>query len=262
MVNEKIRLKLQNEATEEFLSRKNHQLKGSDVLVFIPVHNEEKTIATVIEKIKKVCDFDILVVDDGSTDSTNSIAKKVGVEVFEHHNNLGAMAVLSGLTVGHVLKYKYIIKIDGDDQHDASDIPRLYNHAIKSDADIVIGSRHLEKYTSELLSFKYFGMWFCSKLVTVLSGIEITDITSGYKIWNSKAAEICIQAFNKRLFADDSTVFIEECLYAAKKRLKIEEINVIMYPRLYGESKSFSKKKIILFPLNLMRSVWKVLVSN
>jgi glycosyltransferase involved in cell wall biosynthesis len=144
MLDRNTRFNLQNEAIKEFLSRNNHQLKGSEVLVFIPVHNEEITIAKVIQKVKQICNFDILVVDDGSTDSTNSIVKELGVEILKHPRCLGSMVLLSGLMVGRELKYKYIIKIDGDDQHDARDIPRLHSHAIKTNADVVIGSRHLE----------------------------------------------------------------------------------------------------------------------
>jgi glycosyltransferase involved in cell wall biosynthesis len=262
MLDRNTRFNLQNEAIKEFLSRNNHQLKGSEVLVFIPVHNEEITIAKVIQKVKQICNFDILVVDDGSTDSTNSIVKELGVEILKHPRCLGSMVLLSGLMVGRELKYKYIIKIDGDDQHDARDIPRLHSHAIKTNADVVIGSRHLDKYTGQLWSVQGFGMWFCSKMVTIISRRKTTDVTSGLKIWNSKAAETTIQAFNHGLFGEDSTVLIEECLFAAKNGLKIEEINVVMFPRLHGESKSYSRGKMAMFPLNLARSIFRVLVID
>jgi glycosyltransferase involved in cell wall biosynthesis len=262
MLDRNTRLKLQNEATKEFLSLSKHQLKGSEVLVFIPVHNEEFTISKVLEQVKQNCNFDILVVDDGSTDATNSITKQLGVEVLKHPSCLGSMVLLSGLSVGQALNYKYIIKIDGDEQHDAKDIPRLYAQAVETRADMVIGSRHLKKYSGQLWSIQGLGMRFCSKMVSTLSKRKVTDVTSGYLIWNRRAVQTTIQAFNYGLFGDDSTILIEQYLFAVKKGLRIEEINVVMSPRQYGESKSYSKKKLAMFPFNLVRSVFRVLLIN
>ena len=262
MADNKVRLKLQNEAFKEYLSHSKHRLKKSDILVFIPVHNEEITIEKVIKKVQTSCDFDILVVDDGSTDATNSIVKQMGIEILKHPRCLGSMVLLSGLMAAKSFNYKFIVKIDGDDQHDAKDIPKLYAHAVKTNADVVTGSRHFKKYAGNLFSVQGLGMWFCSGVVSVMARRRITDVTSGLKIWNSKAVETLIQAFNKGLFDEDSTILIEETLIEAKKRLIIEEIPVVMYPREYGESKSYSKKKMMMFPWNLIRSLARVTVSR
>lgn len=245
---------LQNQAMSEFLSKGTFQFHGSDVLVFIPVYNEEHTIARVIEKVKEDCSFDLLIIDDGSTDSTPDILQKLDVEVLKHPICLGSSVIISGLEAAYSLGYKYVIKIDGDGQHDPRDILRLYEHAIQTGADIVIGSRHLNGFNANILSIEGSGMWFCSKLVCLLSRKRITDTTSGLKIWSREACEVAIQAFKDGKLKEDPTYHVEELLIAAKKKLNVEEISVVIHPREYGETKSYSKRKLIMFPLNLIKS--------
>jgi len=250
---------LQNKATSEFLSKGTFRFHGSDVLVFIPVHNEECTIGRVIEKVKEDCNFDLLIIDDGSIDSTPDILQNLDVEVLKHPICLGSSVIISGLEAAYSLGYKYVIKIDGDDQHNPRDIPRLYEHAIQTGADIVIGSRHLNGFSANILSIQGSGMWFCSKLVSLLSRKRITDTTSGFKIWSRKACEVAIQAFKDGKLKEDSTYHVEELIIAAKKKLEVEEISVVIRPREYGETKSYSKRKLIMFPPSLIRSTVRAL---
>lgn len=249
---------LQSRAVGEFLSKSASQFNGADVLVFIPVHNEEHTIAKVVDKVRQSCNFDLLIIDDGSTDSTCHILRKLDVEILKHPVCLG-LGIISGIEVGHAMGYKYVVKIDGDDQHDPQDIPKLYEHAVKTGADIVIGSRYLNGFDANRLSIAGSGMWFCSKQVSLLSRKPITDATSGFKIWSCRACEVAIQAFKDGKLKEGSTYHIEELIIAARKKLRVEEISVVMRPREYGESKSFSKIKLVLFPLNLVRSTIRTL---
>ncbi len=245
------RCELQSRAVGAFLSKSSFKSNGSNVLVFIPVHNEEHTIAKVVDKVRSLCNFDLLVIDDGSTDSTSDILRELDVEVLKHPICLG-LGIISGLEIGYALGYKYVVKVDGDYQHDPQDIPRLYEHATKTGSDIVIGSRHLNGFNVNILSIAGSGMWFCSNLVFLLSRKRITDTTSGFKIWSSRACGVAIQAFKDGKLKEGSTYHTEELIIAARKKLRVEEISVIMRPREYGESKSFSKMKLALFPLNLV----------
>ncbi len=242
------------------MSQNHRQFNGTEALVYIPVHNEEYTIAGVVERVRQSCGFDLLVIDDGSTDSTASILQQLGIEVLKHPTCLGSKAMLSGLQVGYLLGYNYVIKIDGDAQHDPQDIPRLYEHAVKTGADIVIGSRHLHKFNAKILSIKGSGMWFCSKLVSLLYGKRITDTTSGFKVRNREACEVAIQAFQDGKLEEQSTYDVEELLIATKRKLKMEEVSVTMRPRQYGETKSYSKRKLIMFPPNLIRSTIRAFI--
>jgi len=255
------REELRRQTIAEFLSRNPHHFNGSEALVFIPAYNEEHTIAKVVSKVRDACDFDLMVIDDGSNDSTPQILQALEVDVLRHPICLGSGVIVSGLEIGHSLGYKYVIKIDGDDQHNPQDIPRLYEHAVKTGADIVIGSRHLHKFNAKILSIEGLGMWFCSKLVSLLSRKRITDTTSGFKVWSRRACELVLQAFENGKLKQDSTYLVEELIIAARKKLTVEEINIVVRPREYGETKSYSTKKRIMFPLNLIRSTIRALLS-
>jgi glycosyltransferase involved in cell wall biosynthesis len=254
------REELRREALEEFLSRNPHHFNGSEVLVFIPVYNEEHTIERVVSKVRHAGDFDVMVIDDGSTDSTPQILPGLEVDVLRHPTCLGSAVIVSGLEVGHSLGYKYAIKIDGDDQHDPQDILRLYEHAVKTGADIVIGSRHIHKFTANIFTIEGAGMWFCAKLVSLLSRKRFTDTTSGLKLWNRRACELVIQAFQKGKLKEDSTYHVEELIIAARKKLTVDEIGIVVRPREYGETKSYSPKKRIMFPLKLIQSTVRALL--
>ncbi|MBI2852971.1 MAG: glycosyltransferase family 2 protein [Chloroflexi bacterium] len=251
---------LHRQALADFLGRRTHQFHGSEALVFIPVHNEENTIARVVAGVRASCPFDILVINDGSNDSTSRILKKLGVEVLDHPMPLGANRIIGGLEVGLALGYNYVIKIDGDGQHSPQDIPRLFRHATETGVDIVIGSRHLERFNGKVLSTAGAGMWFCSRLVSLVYGKRITDTTSGLKIWSRRACQVAIEASKKGKLKDGSTYHVEELMIAARKRLRVAEIGVVMQPREFGETKSFSPKKLVSFPLNLVVSTVRALL--
>jgi len=248
-------------AIQEFIERDHPYFRGSDTLVYIPVYNEEQTIGKVISDVRANCIFDILIINDGSTDNTSSILSNVNIEVLNHPKRSGSMVILSGLEIAFKMGYRFAIKIDGDDQHDSHDIPRLYEQAVKTSADEVIGSRHLHDFNANIFSVQGLGMWFSTKLVFLLSRQRITDTTSGLKIWNRKACRIIIQAYNEGKLREGSTSLIEELLITAKNKLKVNEIAVIMYPRKFGESKAYSKKTLFMFPINLIRSIIRVYSS-
>lgn len=252
-------IELQQKIIADFLSRGTPRFNGSEVLVYIPVHNEENTIARVVDKVKQSCNFDLLIVNDGSTDSTADIIRELDVEVLTHPVPFSSR-ITSGLEIGYALGYRYTLKIDGDEQHNPQDITRLYQHAIKTGADIVIGSRHLNGFKANRLSVKGSGMWFCSKLVSLLSRKRITDTTSGFKIWSRRACGVAIESFKNGRLRESSTYHVEELIIAARNNLKVEEVAVVMRPREYGESKSYAKKKLLMFPLNLIRSTIRALL--
>lgn len=251
--------KTQPRDVDRFLAKGSYRFSGSDVLVFIPAHNEEQSIADVVRKIKKVCDFDVLVIDDRSDDATPDILSKLDVEVLTRIKNCDSR-IINGLEVAYTLGYKYVIKIDGDGQHNPQDIPHLYQHAVNTNTDIVIGSRHLNGFNGHTTTIKGFGMWFCARLVTLLIGKHIKDSTSGFKIWSNRACQAMIQAAKKGKLKDGATYHIEELLLAHKNQLKIDEIEVVMHDRAYGNSKSFAPKEMVTFPFHLIRSLWRALL--
>ncbi len=158
----------------------------SDTLIIIPAYNEAFGIATVIANIRKhVPDFDILVINDGSTDNTAAIASDAGAKVVSHNFNMGyGVTIQTGYKFAYEKGYKYIIQIDGDGQHDPSFISQLLEPVRNGDIDFAIGSRFLW-FDSYRPSFsRRLGILFFRKLVTVIIGREISDPTSGYQAFN------------------------------------------------------------------------------
>ncbi|MFC1917810.1 glycosyltransferase [Chloroflexota bacterium] len=250
--------KNRNPSVTEFLSRNDHQFRKTEALVYIPAYDEEDTIADIITRIRQICGFDILVIDDGSNDKTPEILKTLDVDILRRVNGWGSR-IIDGLEVGYALGYSYVIKIDGDGQHDPHDIQRLYELATSTGTDIVIGSRHLKQFTGSKTWVAGQGMRFCSALVKFILKQRVTDTTSGLKIWNHHACEVSIQAFRNGKLKQGSTYHVEELIIAARNGLKIKEVDVVMHPREFGESKSFNRKELFIFPLQLLRSTFRAL---
>ena len=114
------------------------------VVACIPAYNEEKTIGNVVLHAQKFVDK-VVVVDDGSEDSTGEIARKLGAEVVSHETNLGYGASISSLFKEALkLGADIAVVLDGDNQHDPGEIPRVIEPLIKEEADMVLGSRFLD----------------------------------------------------------------------------------------------------------------------
>ncbi|MFC1964083.1 glycosyltransferase family 2 protein [Chloroflexota bacterium] len=238
---------------EEFLAKGSLRLNGSRILIFIPARSEEHTIAGVVRGVREAGNFDVLVIDDRSEDATAEILRSLDVEVLTRRTNSDSR-IINGLEIGYRLGYDYVVKIDGDGQHDPHDISRLYQHAVDTGADIVIGSRHHNGFKGNIRTIQGVGMWFCAWLATMLIGKHITDTTSGLKIWSRRACSVAIDAFQKGKLHEAATFHFEELLIGARKNLKLEEIPVTMSPREYGETKSFVRNELFKFPMNLVRS--------
>jgi len=148
--------------------------------VIIPAYNEEISIAGVIKGIKRCSDIDIIVIDDGSYDSTARVAKKVGAFVISHPFNMGyGVALQTGYKFALKHNYDILLQIDGDGQHSPDIIPEFFRQMEKKECDVLIGSRFLGgNYKTGFL--KSAGI-FLFKIITRIFGAKITDPTSGYQ---------------------------------------------------------------------------------
>lgn len=148
------------------------------VCVIIPAYNEEKFIAEVIESAKKYVDL-VIVVDDGSSDSTSEIAKKHADVFLRHPINGGkGVAMKTGFLYAKNKGIDVVITIDADLQHDAEKIPEFINTLEKKEADIVIGARGLG--SSAPIVYR-FGNFVLNTTFSLLYGQKITDTQSGYR---------------------------------------------------------------------------------
>src|SRR5205814_3544774 len=132
----------------------------------------------------------VLVVDDCSLDATVSVARAAGARVLTlpHHLGLGG-AVQAGYKLAFELGFAYVIRVDGDGQHDARDIPRIFEALQKSGCEMVIGSRFMNGdavYTSLLRSL---GIRFFRMILRPILGKDVRDPTSGFVGVNRNALQ-------------------------------------------------------------------------
>lgn len=146
------------------------------ISVVIPAHNESKSIGEVIQSIREhVPGCEILVVDDASTDDTSEKAKEAGARVFSHPYNMGnGAAVKTGIRNATGEK---IVLIDGDGQHNPSDIPKLLEAS--ADHDMVVGARDPRTHANV---FRRFANFVYNKLASYVTKINVKDLTSGFRV--------------------------------------------------------------------------------
>lgn len=165
--------------------------KSSDTLIVIPVFNEEKSIGGVIDEIMQTCaDMDLLIINDGSHDSTETVLnqKKSNFFYIKHLFNMGIGTSFQTACQFAVRKgYNYLIRIDGDGQHDCRYIHPAIEPLVKKSCDIVIGSRFLEDSNFTTSSLRLIGIQIISIVLNLLTKKKITDPTSGFCAMNRKA---------------------------------------------------------------------------
>lgn len=202
------------------------------ILTIIPAYNEEKTIGAVIDCVKSnMPESDIVAINDGSIDNTEKEASKAGAAVINLPFNLGiGGAMQTGYLYACREAYDIAIQVDGDGQHDPSYIKQLVAPVVNNRADMVIGSRYVWRTSYKSTALRRTGMLFFSILVNLLTGQEVKDTTSGFRVINRKL----IEYFSAKYPADYPEVDVLVKLY--KKRFKVLEIPVEMHERCGGRS--------------------------
>ncbi len=154
----------------------------NDVLVLIPAFNEEASIGNVILDVLKN-GYQLLVISDGSSDRTVSIAQSFGVPVLQFSSNLGVGAALrAGFRYANNFGFHYVVQVDADGQHDASQISNLVDKASSGNFHLVIGSRFRSLDTSMKVSpIRRLAMWTLAKFASRAAGTRITDASSGFR---------------------------------------------------------------------------------
>ena len=160
------------------------------ILLIIPAYNEEENIKKTIEKIENFSDeIDYIVINDGSTDSTEQILLENKIKHIKLIHNLGiGGAVQTGYKYAYENNYDIAIQFDGDGQHDVNYISNICEPLINGQADMCIGTRYLDKSSSEFQStfMRRFGSNIISIFIKIFAGKKITDPTSGFRAANRK----------------------------------------------------------------------------
>ena len=158
------------------------------ITVGIPAFNEEKNIAAIIMGLKKITD-EIIVCKDGSTDSTGEIAKELGAIVINHEKNLGYGAGIKSIFLkAKEMKSDMLVTVDADGQHDVRDITKIVTPIQEDKAEIVIGSRFLEK-AENIPEYRKFGIKLITKVTNLSLNQSLTDSQSGFRAYSKKVLE-------------------------------------------------------------------------
>jgi len=207
------------------------------LVVMIPAYNEEKSLGAVINeiprKIKGVDEIRILVVDDGSTDATSSVAKDAGADnILSHKHNMGlARAFRDGMNEALEMGADIIVNTDADFQYDGKEIPQLIHPILEKKADIVLGDRQIDRL-DHMPRGNLWGNKLATSIVRLTTGLPIRDAQTGFRAFSREAAL-------RMNLTGDYTYTQETVIQAANKHLMIEQISVTFRPR-EGKSRLIS----------------------
>ena len=155
------------------------------ITIGIPAYNEEKNIASIIIKLKKITDS-IIVCDDGSSDMTSDISKNLGAIVITHKKNMGyGVAINSIFQKAKELNIDLLVTFDADGQHRVEDIEKVVEPIKNNTADLVIGSRFLDK-KSNVPNYRKIGIKVITKITNVSIKKKLTDSQSGFRAYNKQ----------------------------------------------------------------------------
>ena len=206
------------------------------LLVIVPAYNEEAAIGNVVSEVRRhVPGAPVLVIDDCSHDSTITFARDAGAEILPlpHHLGLGG-AVQAGYKLAFELGYDYVIRVDGDGQHAASDIPRIWEALKSSGCEMVIGSRFVEKDgASDSFSRSFsrnLGTRFFRAVLRPILGQTVHDPTSGFVGVNRRALQVFARSFPLEYPEIEALVVLQ------RRKFRFLELPCKMRPRTTGRS--------------------------
>ncbi len=200
-----------------------------NVFVVIPVWNEAKNIGVVLEGLS-ACPYRIIVVDDGSTDSTAQVVVKFPVTLLRHEVNCGQGAALeTGNEFARMNGARTVIHFDGDGQFNPADLAPALEYLKKNELDAVLGSRFLDDRSRLPLSKKYFILPVGRIVNYCLTGLWLSDPQNGFRVFSARALAIIRISHNK--MAHNSEILSQIKKYG----LRFQEISVEVRYHRYGQ---------------------------
>lgn len=204
------------------------------ILLIVPAYNEEENILNTCKKIEEFSkDIDYIVINDGSKDNTLKILKENKLNHINLVRNLGiGGAVQTGYKYAYENNYDIAIQFDGDGQHDVNYIPNICEPLLDGQADMCIGTRYLDKSSSEFQStfMRRLGSSIISFFINICCRKKITDPTSGFRAVNKKVIEEFAKEYPKEYPEPESAVSLLVNKYI------IKEVPVSMNERVGGTS--------------------------
>jgi glycosyltransferase involved in cell wall biosynthesis len=202
------------------------------LMILIPAFNEEGAVADVIREVNEVMpQVPVLVADDASRDNTYSRAKSAGADVLRlpHHLGLGG-CVQAGYKLAFELGYDYVIRVDGDGQHDPKYIPALLDVLHKTGCHMVIGSRFYQANGAHTSTVRAIGIWVFRLVLRPILGKPVRDPTSGFVGVNRDTLQVFTGSFPLEYPEIEALVVLQ------RKRFRFEEVPVRMRKRKAGRS--------------------------
>ncbi|KAA0747471.1 glycosyltransferase family 2 protein [Bacillus sp. AY3-1] len=209
-------------------------------LIIIPAYNESTNLIHVVEDIEKNApDFDYVIINDCSKDDTEQICK-------DNNFNYVSLPINLGIGGGMQTGYKYAqrqgydvaVQFDGDGQHDAAYLGALLQEMEETGADMVIGSRFINKEGFQSSFTRRLGIRFFEKLIRIVSGKRITDATSGFRMVNNKIINEFCEYYPKDYPEPESIVAV------LRNNYQVKEVPVLMRERIGGTSSIVNYKAI------------------
>ena len=207
--------------------------RGGRILAVVPAWNEAAAIGQVVDGIRAFGPrFDVVVIDDASTDETAAVAEAHGATVLRLPFNVGiGGAVQTGFRYALANGYDFAVRLDGDGQHDPGELGKLLGPVERGEADLVIGSRFVDESGSYRPPFaRRMGIRVFARLVSVLGGQRVTDTTSGF---------VALDRIGIELFAEEyphDYPEVEATLVALRSGLRLVQVQVEMRERETGTS--------------------------
>ncbi|NLV35936.1 MAG: glycosyltransferase family 2 protein [Clostridiaceae bacterium] len=200
-------------------------------LIIIPAYNEAKNLVPLLDRIRIACpDYDVVVINDCSTDNTLAICKKYRAHVIDLPVNLGiGGAVQAGYKYARYKHYDAAVQVDGDGQHNPEYIKLLVSE-LENGANICIGSRFISKEGFQSSLIRRLAIRYFSGLIQLFTGLYITDPTSGFRACDTKAISLFASDYPRDYPEPESIVS------AARNKLSACEIPVVMNERKEGKS--------------------------
>jgi glycosyltransferase involved in cell wall biosynthesis len=226
-----------------------------DVLVIIPALDEEGSLPSTLERVRRAAPWaDLLVVDDGSQDATAELARARGVPVLRHAVNLGVGAALqTGFRYAVERGYTIGVQLDADGQHDPAELLALVDPVRQGRCDVAIGSRYITRTAYRTPRLRRLGMILFSAVVWLAVRQRVADTTSGYRAYGRAVMDVCARDF-PRDFPDAPLL-----IALARRGFRFLEVPVQMREREAGRS-FYTLSKSLYYPYkNMLASLMALL---
>jgi glycosyltransferase involved in cell wall biosynthesis len=224
---------------------------AGSLLVLVPAYNEEGAVGDVVREVRQVLPgIRVLVVDDCSTDATARVAAQAGADVLPlpYHLGLGG-CVQAGYKLAFELGYDYVIRVDGDGQHDPASIPRILDVLIGSGCQMVIGSRYLAGDGDYTSGSRRAGIVLFRLVLRPILGKWVHDPTSGFVGVNRQALAVFSRSFPLEYPEIEALVVLQ------RRAFRFEEVPCRARPRKAGRS-SITALKSIYYLIHVLLGVF------